>query len=98
MNMQASFIDALANALANAIAHEADACSLGRFCHRHGITLQNYYKLAAQGLAPRTFHVGTRVLVSREAAADWRREREEARAALSLPAEQGSVGDSEVRA
>ena len=71
----------LAPALADAITDEADAFSLVKFCRRHGISLQMFYKLAHQGLAPQTFNVGTRVLVSREAAAAWRREREEARAA-----------------
>jgi hypothetical protein len=57
---------------------EADAYSLAEFCQRHRISLQLYYKLKQQGLAPRTFFVGTRVLVSKEAAAEWRREREAA--------------------
>jgi hypothetical protein len=71
----------LAAALAEAITVEADAFSLAKFCRRHGISLQLYYKLAQQGLAPATFNVGTRVLVSKEAAARWRAEREAASAA-----------------
>jgi Zn-dependent peptidase ImmA (M78 family) len=59
---------------------DVDAYSLAEFCRRHGISLQLYYKLAQQGLAPRTFYVGTRVLVSKEAAAQWRAEREAASA------------------
>ena len=54
-----------AKALTEAITFEADAFSLERFCRRHGISLQMYYKLATQGLAPQTFNVGTRVLVSK---------------------------------
>ena len=61
---------------------DVDAFSLSEFCRRHGISLQLFYKLAQQGLAPRTFYVGTRVLVSKEAAAAWRREREAAFAAM----------------
>lgn len=57
---------------------DADAYSLAEFCRRHGISLQLYYKLVTQGLAPVTFRVGTRVLVSKEAAAAWRAEREAA--------------------
>jgi hypothetical protein len=38
--------------------------------------VQLFYKLKPQGLMPVTFHVGTRVLISREAAAAWRRARE----------------------
>lgn len=72
---------ALAEALAEAFNTEADAFSLAKFCRRHGISLQMYYKLAQQDLAPATFNIGTRVLVSREAAARWRAEREEASAA-----------------
>ena len=68
----------LAAALAKAITEEADAFSLATFCRRHGISLQMYYKLAQQRLAPQTFNIGTRVLVSKEAAARWRAEREAA--------------------
>ena len=53
----------LAPALADAITDEADAFSLARFCRRHGITLQMFYKLATKGLRRQTFNVGTRVLV-----------------------------------
>jgi len=65
---------------------DADAYSLPEFCERHRISLQLFYKLMQQGLAPATFHVGTRVLVSREAAARWRAEREAADAAEALSA------------
>jgi hypothetical protein len=57
---------------------DLDAYSLAEFCRRHGISLQLYYKLAQQGLAPVTFSVGSRVLVSKESAARWRAEREAA--------------------
>jgi hypothetical protein len=57
---------------------EADAYSLQEFCDRHRISLQLFYKLVTQGLAPQTFRVGTRVLVSKESAARWRAEREAA--------------------
>ena len=33
---------------------DLDAYSLAEFCRRHGISLQLYYKLAQQGLAPVT--------------------------------------------
>jgi len=78
---------------------EADAYSLAEFCARHRISLQMYYKLAAQGLAPRTFNVGTRVLVSREAAAEWRRQRETATAGskgsgATEEQESGTIGET----
>jgi hypothetical protein len=57
---------------------DADAYSVDEFCARHRISPQLFYKLKPQGLMPVTFNVGTRVLISREAAAAWRRERETA--------------------
>ena len=60
---------------------DADAFTVNEFCARHRISPQLFYKLKPQGLMPVTFNVGTRVLISREAAAAWRRAREtEARA------------------
>jgi hypothetical protein len=58
---------------------DSDAYSIGDFCRRHGISVQVFYKY--RGEMPRTFNVGTRVLISKEAAAAWRREREAATAA-----------------
>jgi hypothetical protein len=57
-----------------AAADERDAYSVSEFCNRHGISPQLFYKFKTQ--MPRTFNVGTRVLISREAAARWRAERE----------------------
>ncbi len=59
-------------------AADADAYSIEEFCWRHRISPQLFYKLKPQGLMPVTFNVGTRVLISREAAAAWRRARENA--------------------
>ena len=56
--------------------HNVDAYSIHEFCARHGISQQLFYKLKPLGLMPVTFNVGARVLISREAAAAWRRERE----------------------
>jgi hypothetical protein len=56
----------------------ADAFSIEEFCARHRISPQLFYKLKPLGLMPVTFRVGTRVLISREAAAAWRRARENA--------------------
>lgn len=55
---------------------DADAFSINEFCARHRISRQLFYKLKPQGLMPATFTLGTRVLISREAAAAWRRARE----------------------
>jgi hypothetical protein len=55
------------------VADEADAFTVNEFCTRHRISVQLFYKNRKQ--MPRTFNVGTRVLISKEAAAAWRRER-----------------------
>jgi hypothetical protein len=55
-----------------------DAFSVREFCERHRISQQLFYKLRHKGLMPHTFRVGSRTLVSREAASAWRREREAA--------------------
>jgi hypothetical protein len=57
-----------------ATADDADAFSIAEFCKRHRISPQLFYKFKAE--MPATFRVGTRVLISREAAAARRRERE----------------------
>ncbi|MCK1345479.1 hypothetical protein IVB25_40120 [Bradyrhizobium sp. 193] len=55
---------------------DADAYSVDEFCARNRISSQLFYKLKPKGLMPATFNVGRRVLISREAAAAWRRARE----------------------
>jgi hypothetical protein len=57
-------------------ANEPDAYSVDEFCARHRISVQLYYKNRKE--MPRTFRIGTRVLISKEAAAAWRRDREQA--------------------
>jgi predicted DNA-binding transcriptional regulator AlpA len=50
------------------------ACySVDEFCSAHAISRAMFYKLRADGKAPRTMSVGSRTLISYEAAADWRR-------------------------
>jgi hypothetical protein len=56
------------------------ALSVSEFCAAHGISEGMYYKLKKQRLAPREMKVGTRTLITFEAAAEWRREREGASA------------------
>ena len=53
---------------------ETEAYSIAEFCHAHRISRATFYNLQTAGKAPRTMKVGGRVLVSKEAAADWRRE------------------------
>jgi hypothetical protein len=57
---------------------EVDAFTISEFCRRHRISLALFYKMRPQ--MPVTFNLGARVLISREAATAWRRERENAAA------------------
>jgi hypothetical protein len=60
------------------IAH-LEAFSIDEFCARHGpISRSYYYKLKDLGLGPRELRIGRRRLISAEAAAAWRAERENA--------------------
>ena len=61
------------------------AYSIAEFCALHDISKAHYYKLKKKGLAPRAMDVAGRKIISREAAADWRRERE----AESKPTQDG---------
>ena len=51
---------------------------IDEFCRAHRISRAHYFNLKKAGLGPREMKLGTRVSISREAAADWRREREAA--------------------
>jgi hypothetical protein len=57
---------------------EIDAASIPTFCRRHGISVAFYYLLKAKGLTPREVMLGTRVLITKESSADWRKAREAA--------------------
>jgi hypothetical protein len=54
------------------------AMSIAEFCRRHNISPSFYFKLQQLEIGPRTMKVGGRTLISREAAADWRHDREAA--------------------
>jgi len=58
---------------------DADAYTVEEFCRRNRISVQAFYKHSS--LMPNSFYVGTRRLISREAATRWRAEREAATAA-----------------
>jgi hypothetical protein len=51
------------------------AMSIAEFCRLHGISEDMFYKMGREGWGPATMKVGSRTLISHEAAADWRRER-----------------------
>ncbi|MBI3776765.1 MAG: hypothetical protein HY273_14685 [Gammaproteobacteria bacterium] len=55
--------------------HEAFTIEL--FCKSHGISRAMFYKLKAEGRGPRLMQVGTKPLISREAAQDWRKAMEQ---------------------
>jgi predicted DNA-binding transcriptional regulator AlpA len=54
------------------------AFTIVEFCHLHRISRATFYNMVKAGVAPRVMVVGGRKLVSAEAAADWRKEREKA--------------------
>ena len=58
------------------------AMSIPQFCFAHNISEGMYYKMKKQdrSLVPREMNVGTRTLITFEAAAEWRAEREAASA------------------
>ena len=55
-----------------------DVFSIDEFCAAHRLSPSMYWKLQGQGLGPREMRVGRRVLISPEAAEQWRRTREAA--------------------
>ena len=63
--------------------HAADVPSqvftISAFCQAHHISEPYYYRLRERGLGPREMRLGRKVLISNDAAADWRRAREVSR-------------------
>jgi len=55
---------------------DRDADGVKEFCRRHGISAGFLYAEWRSGRGPRFMQVGDRPLISREAGADWRKERE----------------------
>jgi predicted DNA-binding transcriptional regulator AlpA len=53
-----------------------DALSIAEFCAANGISRTTLFRLRKGGKAPRTMPVGSRVLITAEAAKDWRAARE----------------------
>jgi len=54
------------------------AMSIKEFCRLHGISEDMFFKMRRQGWGPAVMRVGTRTLISIEAAAEWRKAREQA--------------------
>ena len=60
------------------------AFTISEFCQAYRISRSKLYQLFHAGTGPRVMRVGTKILISDEAATDWRREREAQQ--LSKPA------------
>lgn len=56
---------------------ETAAYTIAEFCVAHRIGRSKLYQLWAEGKGPRRMYVGSKPLISREAAAEWRRQMEE---------------------
>ena len=50
--------------------------TIPEFCAAHRLSRSKLYQLWAAGAGPRKMSIGTKILITVEAAADWRRERE----------------------
>jgi predicted DNA-binding transcriptional regulator AlpA len=55
----------------------ADCLSIEEFCLRNRISRQFYYMLREKGQGPTEIRLGARVLISKEAADEWRRRMQE---------------------
>src|SRR3954469_18121326 len=54
------------------------AFTIDEFCERRCVSRSTFYEMMRDGTAPRHYRVGTRTYVSRDAASDWQRGREQA--------------------
>lgn len=62
--------------------HGTQLCmSVKDFCALHTISRASFYRMVRAGEGPRIIKVGSRTLISTEAASDWRHKREHQQAA-----------------
>jgi len=59
-----------------AVRQPGEVHSIKGFCRNNGISVTSYFKLKQQGLHPREMKVGKRIVITPEAEAEWRHERE----------------------
>lgn len=59
------------------------AYSIAQFCDAHHISRTHLHNMCKAGKGPRMMKLGRRVLISAEAAADWRRQLEETTNAIA---------------
>lgn len=50
-----------------------NALTINDFCEAYSISRSYFYKLKEQNRAPKTFTLGRKVLISRQAAEEWQR-------------------------
>jgi predicted DNA-binding transcriptional regulator AlpA len=60
----------------HALAERRRAFTIAEFCKAYGISRALYYKLLRLGQGPRIAKIGSKTLISDEAAAEWLRGRE----------------------
>jgi hypothetical protein len=56
------------------------ALSISEFARLHGISIDQFFKMQREKWGPATMRVGKRTLISAEAAAEWRKARQQAAA------------------
>lgn len=59
---------------------DQQAFTIDEFAKAHRVSRELVYKMLREGTGPRIFKAGSRTLISIEAAAEWRRQREAAAA------------------
>jgi phage terminase small subunit len=52
-----------------------DAVTVAEFCRNHRIGRNTYYEMRKRGLTPDVMKLGTKTLITKEAAARWREQR-----------------------
>ena len=52
--------------------NDTKAYTIPQFCESHNLPVSTYYQLQREGVGPRTIKAGRRILISIEAAEEWR--------------------------
>jgi hypothetical protein len=78
LNTTAVFAPPIEAAAESAARRRSGAYSVAEFCREFSISSSMLFKMWAKGEGPDRFKVGTRTLISEQAAAKWRRAQERA--------------------
>lgn len=62
---------------------ELELFTVNDFCAAHSISRATFYRLLRDGRGPKTSRLGERLMISKQAAAEWRAQLEAATAALA---------------